>query len=70
MDKINNAMSFSGVNWDGTAYGVLAVIVYDEDPNATDLIYMSTDGATSPLLSSPARTATPLLRRLSPARSP
>ncbi len=45
LDKINNAMSFSGVNWDGTAYGVLAVIVYDEDPNATDLIYMSTDGA-------------------------
>ncbi len=43
-DKINNALSFAGVNHVGEAYGVLAVLVYDEDPNATELINMSVTG--------------------------
>ena len=44
-DKINNALSFSGVNSQNEPYGVLGVIVYDNDPNGTSLITMSTDGA-------------------------
>ena len=44
VDKINNAMSFSGVNSQNERYGVQAVIIYDEDPNATELINMSADG--------------------------
>lgn len=45
LDKINNASSFSGVNSQGERYGVLAVIVYDSDPESDELIYMSSDGA-------------------------
>ncbi len=45
VDKINNAMSFSGTNSQGERYGVLAVIVYDSDPESDELIYMSSDGA-------------------------
>ena len=44
-DKINNALSFSGVNSQNEPYGVLGVIVYDNDPNGTSLITMSADGA-------------------------
>ena len=42
-DKINNASSFSGTNYMGEAYGVLAVVIYDDDPNGTTLINMNTD---------------------------
>ena len=42
-DKINNASSFSGTNYMGESYGVLAVLVYDSDPAATTLINMNTD---------------------------
>lgn len=43
-DKINNAMSFAGVNSHGESYGIMAVLVYDEDPNATELINMNVEG--------------------------
>lgn len=43
-DKINNAMSFTGVNSQGERYGVQAVLIYDSDPNGTELINMSADG--------------------------
>lgn len=43
-DKINNAMSFTGVNSRYERYGVLGVLVYDSDPNGTELINMSADG--------------------------
>jgi len=42
--KINNASSFSGVNYRGESYGVLAVIIYDSDSETNTLINMSTDG--------------------------
>ncbi len=42
-DKINNATSFSGTNYMGESYGVLAVVIYDSDPTATMLINMSAD---------------------------
>ncbi len=42
-DKINNAMSFSGVNSQGERYGVLGVIIYDNDPEGTELIHMSAE---------------------------
>ena len=51
VDKINNAMSFSWSYYNPelgyyvTEYPVKAVIIYDEDPTSTDLIYMSVDGA-------------------------
>ncbi|MEY8516437.1 Ig-like domain-containing protein [Lachnospiraceae bacterium 29-84] len=44
LDKINNASSFSGVNSQGERYGILAVIIYDNDPNGTELINMSAEG--------------------------
>lgn len=44
VDKINNAMMFSGVNSRNEAYGVLGVIIYDDDPNSTELITMSVSG--------------------------
>ncbi|MGN0351454.1 MAG: S8 family serine peptidase, partial [Roseburia sp.] len=41
-DKIQNAMSFSGTNYyDNSRYGVLGVIVYDNDPESSELINMS-----------------------------
>lgn len=44
VDKINNAMSFSYVNWhNNERYGVKAVMVYDSDPTASTLIYMSVE---------------------------
>ncbi|MGG7212652.1 S8 family serine peptidase [Clostridium nigeriense] len=43
-DKVNNAISFSGVNSSNESYGVLGVIVYDNDPNGTELIGMSVSG--------------------------
>lgn len=42
-DKVNNAMSYTGVNSRGERYGVAAVIVYDSDPNGTELINMNVD---------------------------
>ncbi|MBR7179366.1 MAG: S8 family serine peptidase [Oscillospiraceae bacterium] len=50
-DKINAATQFSWSYYDYskgsyvTEYPVKAVIIYDEDPNATELIYMSADSA-------------------------
>lgn len=43
-DKVNNAMSFSGVNSQGERYGVIGVIIYDADPESDELISMSVDG--------------------------
>lgn len=43
-DKINNAMNYTGVNSQGERYGVLGVLIYDSDPNGTELINMSADG--------------------------
>ena len=51
VDKINTATQFSWSYYNPelgyyvTEYPVKAVIIYDEDPNATELINMSTDGA-------------------------
>lgn len=50
VDKINAAINFSWSYYDSskgyyvTEYPVKAVLIYDEDPNATELISMSTDG--------------------------
>ena len=50
-EKINNATNFtwsyynSAVGYYVTECPVKAVIIYDEDPNATELIYMSVDSA-------------------------
>ena len=44
VDKINNSTSFTGVNSQGERYGVQAVIIYDEDPNSTEMINMSAEG--------------------------
>ncbi|MBE6950731.1 MAG: hypothetical protein E7451_05265 [Ruminococcaceae bacterium] len=50
-DKINAATQFSWSYYDPskghyvTEYPVKAVIIYDEDPNATELIYMSMENA-------------------------
>ena len=50
-DKINAATQFSWSYYDPargyyvTEYPVKAVIIYDEDPNATELIYMSAENA-------------------------
>ena len=50
-DKINAATQFSWSYYDPalgyyvTEYPVKAVIVYDEDPNATEMIYMSVENA-------------------------
>lgn len=50
-DKINQATSFVWSYYDSakgqyvTEYPVKAVIIYDEDPNATELIYMSVENA-------------------------
>lgn len=40
-DKVNNANYFTGTNSRGERYGVLGVIVYDNDPDGTELISMS-----------------------------
>lgn len=51
VDKINTATQFSWSYYDPsvgyyvTEYPIKAVIIYDEDPESTELIYMSTDGA-------------------------
>ncbi|MCH5323584.1 MAG: S8 family serine peptidase [Eubacterium sp.] len=48
-DKITNAESFAWTNYQQGQYvsgGVLAVIVYDSDPNSTELINMAVDGTT------------------------
>ena len=51
VDKINTATQFTWSYYDSskgyyvTEYPVKGVIIYDEDPNATDLIYMSVDDA-------------------------
>lgn len=42
-EKVNNALSFSGTNSRGQRYGVQGVIIYDNDPNGTELINMSVD---------------------------
>lgn len=44
-EKLNNAASFHGTNSQGEVYGVVACIVYDSDPEGTELIAMSVDGA-------------------------
>ncbi len=44
VDKINNAMSFTGTNSRGVRYGVQGVIIYDNNPEGTELINMSADG--------------------------
>ena len=49
VDKINNASSFSGWSYDystgkSTKVGCIGVIIYDNDPNGTELISMSVDG--------------------------
>ncbi|MGN0334426.1 MAG: S8 family serine peptidase [Lachnospiraceae bacterium] len=46
VEKINNALSFSGINSRGERYGVIAVIVYDADAESDELINMSVDGTT------------------------
>lgn len=43
-DKINNALRFAGINSQGEKYGVIGVIVYDNDPEGTELISMSVAG--------------------------
>ena len=51
VDKINAATNFTWSYYDPakgyyvTEYPIKAVIIYDEDPNSTGLIYMSTEGA-------------------------
>lgn len=47
-DKINNANSFTGINSRGERYGVQAVIIYDSDPESSELISMSVDGTSLP----------------------
>lgn len=44
VDKINNALSFSGVNSQGEKYGVIGVIIYDNNPESTELISMGAEG--------------------------
>lgn len=44
-DKLSNAAQFHGTNSQGEAYGVVACIVYDSDPEGTELIGMSATGA-------------------------
>ena len=44
--KINNAISFSGVNSRNERYGVLGVIIYDNNSESTELISMSVTGTT------------------------
>ena len=43
-DKINNAMDFTAVNSQNERLGVLGVIIYDDNPEGTELINMSADG--------------------------
>ena len=51
VDKINTATNFTWSYYDPakgsyvTEYPIKAVIIYDEDPTATELLYMSTEGA-------------------------
>ena len=51
VDKINNASQFTWSYYDSakgyyvTEYPIKAVIIYDEDPNATELITMGVEGA-------------------------
>ena len=43
-DKVNNAQSFTSVDYrTGERKGVLGVLVYDSDPDATELINMSVE---------------------------
>ena len=44
-DKVRNADSFTGTNSRGDRYGVVGVIIYDNDPNSTELINMSVENA-------------------------
>lgn len=43
-EKVNNAMMFSGVNSQGERYGVLGVIIYDNNPDGTELTNMNVAG--------------------------
>jgi subtilisin family serine protease len=45
-DKVNNAMRFAGKNSRNESYGVLGVIIYDNDSSSTELIGMSVSGTT------------------------
>lgn len=46
-DKVKNGAMFTSTDYrNGTKKGVIGVIVYDEDPNAAELINMSVDGTT------------------------